>query len=88
MEDLRAFGNLSFLSEAYGFFRTLMWNTTPGFWGYNYAAATCLSLMAAKLGYGQEIDHWDEMVNRDGFEDWLEHVGKRRHQVLLRRKRR
>ena len=71
-------GNLSFLSEAYGFFRTLMWNTTPGFWGYNYAAATCLSLMAAKLGYGQEeIDHWDEMVNRDGFEDWLDIMWER-----------
>ena len=65
-------GDLNFLSEAYGFFRALMWNSTPGFWGYKYGAATCLSLMAAELGYGQEeIDHWDEMVNRDGYENWL-----------------
>ena len=49
-----------------------MWNATPGFWGYDYGAATCLSLMAAELGYPQsEIDHWDEVVDRDGFQDWL-----------------
>ena len=65
-------GDLSFISESYGFFRALMWNATPGFWGYDYGAATCLSLMATELGYPQsEIDHWDEVVDRDGFEAWL-----------------
>ncbi len=68
-------GDKAFLAEAYEFYRALMWNSIPGIWGYKYAAADCLGKMALELGYPQaEADHWQDVVNRDGFDSWLNNM--------------
>lgn len=65
-------GDQGFLTEAYDFYRSLMWTNIPGIWGYQYTAADCLGSMALELGYPQEeADHWQEVVNRDFFDTWL-----------------
>ena len=65
-------GDLNFLSEAYSFYRTLMWDAMPGFWGRQYEAADILGLMALDLGYPQsEADHWQGVVNSANFDNWF-----------------
>jgi hypothetical protein len=68
-------GDESFLQEVYAFYRALMWNSIPGLWGYEYAAADRLSRMASILGYPQEeIDRWATVVNADGYNNWLNNM--------------
>lgn len=65
-------GDLDFLAEAYEFYRALMQNAVPGFWGQQYNAASCLSNMASTLGYSQaEIDSWDQRVNYSNIQNWF-----------------
>ena len=68
-------GDLEFLAEAYGFYRALMWNEMPGFWGQEYYAADCLGFMALELGYPQsEADHWQDVVNSDNMDNWFNYA--------------
>lgn len=68
-------GDLEFLAEAYTFYRALMWNAMPGFWGRQYTAADCLGYMALELGYPQsEADHWQELVNSDNIDNWFNYA--------------
>ena len=68
-------GDLVFLAEAYAFYRALMWNAMPGFWGRQYNAADCLGYMALELGYPQsEADHWQELVNSDNIDNWFNYA--------------
>ena len=68
-------GDLNFLSEAYGFYRALMWDSMPGFWGRQYEAADCLGFMALELGYPQsEADHWQAVVNSANFDNWFNYA--------------
>ena len=68
-------GDLNFLSEAYGFYRALMWDAMPGFWGRQYEAADILGLMALALGYPQsEADHWQDVVNSANFGNWFNYA--------------
>ncbi|MCH2036068.1 MAG: hypothetical protein MK120_03865 [Puniceicoccaceae bacterium] len=68
-------GDLNFLSEAYTFYRDLMWNTIPGFWGQQYAAADILGLMSQELGYPQsEAEHWQTVVGSANFENWFNYA--------------
>jgi|MEHZ01.6.fsa_nt_MEHZ011625278.1_3 hypothetical protein len=63
----------AFLAEAYDFYRALMWNTIPGFWGHQYEAADCLGKMALELGYPQsEANHWQGVVNSANFDNWFD----------------
>ena len=66
-------GDEVFLQEAYSFYRELMWDSIPGIWGYQYAAADRLSRMATILGYPQEeAEHWSEVVNASNMGNWLD----------------
>ena len=68
-------GDLNFLAEAYDFYRQLMWNAVPGFWGQQYFAADCLRDIAEILGYPQsEIDRWNDLVNYDNIQNWFNYA--------------
>lgn len=68
-------GDQAFLTEAYDFYRSLMWTNIPGFWGNEYTAADDLGKMALALGYPQaEADHWQTVVKRDQFNNWLNNM--------------
>ena len=63
----------AFLGSAYDFYRALMWNSIPGFWGHQYEAADILSKMALELGYHQqEADHWQTIVNVTNYQNWFD----------------
>lgn len=63
--------DLSFLTEAYDFYKALMWQSIPGHWGYEYSAADCLAKMAYELGYPEDMNHWYDLVNMDNIDNWL-----------------
>ena len=68
-------GDINFLAEAYGFYRVLMQNVVPGFWGQQYNAALCLSKMAQELDYDQsEINSWDTKVNYSNIHNWYNYA--------------
>ena len=65
-------GNQTFLAEAYTFYKELFWDGISGkHWGYAYDSVVCLNKMADILGFTEDPQHWNETVNMDNVDHWL-----------------
>jgi hypothetical protein len=64
-------GDLAFLSEIYDFYKALFWNGVCEHWGYMFNGAESLAKMAIELGHPADADHWNNLVNMDNIDNWL-----------------
>jgi len=68
-------GDVAFLHECYDdYFKPLFWNGMLGHWGCNYDAAKCLHDMAVLTGDSDDPNHWYDVVNMDGLDNWLNNM--------------
>merc|ERR1719440_417072 len=56
-------GNMTFLREAYRFYKDFFWNGICGtHWNYAYDAVLCLNKMATLTGTPEDATHWNDTV--------------------------
>lgn len=66
-------GNLTFLSNAYEFYKELFWEKIGGnHWLYAYDSVLCLNKMAEILGFPEDATHWNTSINMDYLPTLLE----------------
>jgi hypothetical protein len=65
-------GNMTFLAQAYAFYKTLFWEGIGGkHFNYAYDAVLCLNRMAELLGHPEDASHWNASVGMDSVQDML-----------------
>jgi hypothetical protein len=64
---------MTFLAQAYGFYKALFWEDGLGgnHFGYAYDSVICLNRMAALLGHPTDASHWNETVGMATVDDML-----------------
>jgi len=66
-------GDTNFLADCYApYFKPLFWNGISEHFGYMYNAATNLSQMAEVLGFQADVQHWNDLVNYDNVQGYLD----------------
>ena len=65
-------GNVTFLAEAYSFYKDLFWDGIGDrHWGYAYDSILCLNKMASVLGHPEDAVHWNQTIDMTGVDDFL-----------------
>ena len=64
-------GDMAFLSDVYDFYKALFWSGVCEHWGYMFNGVESLAKMAIELGYPTDTDHWNNLVNMDNIDNWI-----------------
>jgi len=66
-------GDKQFLAEVYDYYKSLFWDGISGYhWGYAFNAIESLTQMAEELNSPGDVSHWNDLVNMDEIDTWLE----------------